>query len=83
MADFSLVIDRSKNVFALTGLNQMSQRWLTENQGEMKLMEMAGAYICGENVLIQNLTYLHANDFSVEVWNKKELTSIPEDSSDL
>lgn len=83
MADFSLVIDRSKNVFAFAGLNAMAKKWIDKNRIELSLVVMEGAYISDEASLLPKIKKIIESDFSIEVWNKKDLTQIPETTSEL
>lgn len=83
MADFSLVIDRSKNVYAFAGLNAMSKKWMEKNRIELSLVVMEGAYISDEASLLPKIKKIMDSDFSIEVWNKRDLNAVPETTAEL
>jgi hypothetical protein len=83
MADFSLVIDRSKDVFAFAGLNAMSKKWIEQNKIELNLVTMEGAYISDEDSLLPKIKKIMDSDFTIEVWNKKDLKKVPKTTERL
>lgn len=83
MADFSLVIDRSKNVFAFAGLNAMSKKWIEQNKIDLSLVTMEGAYISDEASLLPKIKKIMDSDFTIEVWNKKDLNKLPTTTAQL
>jgi len=83
MADISLVIDRDKNVFALQPTNKFSQKWFDKNQDDLGVVNIQGALCVQENGLLSALKTILSNEFTVEVWNKKVLTELPTDPSEL
>lgn len=74
MADISLVIDRKKNVFALAPLNAMSKKWMEQNKTNLNLVNVEGMMVTDESTLLDKLNFIMDNDYSVEVWNKKDIT---------
>lgn len=74
MADISLVIDRSKNVFALAPLNAMSKKWVEQNKSNLNLVNVEGMMVTDESTLLDKLKFIMDNDYSIEVWNKRDLT---------
>ena len=83
MADFSLVIDRSKHVFAFAGLNAMAKKWIEQNKIELSLVTMEGAYISDEAYLLPKIKNIMESDFTIEVWNKKDLNKLPKTTAQL
>ena len=68
MADISLVIDRSKGVFAFSPLNQLAKKWFEQNSTSLKVVLFENAFLSDESALLENLNNLMTNDLYVEVW---------------
>jgi len=83
MADISLVIDREKNVFALQPTNKFAQKWFDKNKDSIGVVNIQGADCVQERALLEALQTLVKNDFTIEVWNKRELTELPNTTTEL
>lgn len=83
MADISLVIDRTKNIFAFAPLNAMTTKWLEKNKKDLGLLNIEGALVSEEATLLEKIKTIMDNDFSIEVWNKTDLIKIPETTKEL
>lgn len=74
MSGFSLVVDRDKDVFALTPLSEESSQWMQKN---LKVISYQNATLINKMDVLEYLSKIKDNNFEIEVWNKSNLEFVP------
>jgi hypothetical protein len=79
-ADFSLVVERDKGVYAITPLNDVAKEWLPQN---VEVISFKGANLVQENDVVKAVKTILDSEFTIEVWKKYPLLEAPNTASDF